>query len=408
MTKTAIHLATAILLMVALPASGRAQVTTLPARETPLTADAAERFSVGTAEGDEWEMFDNVAAVAFDAAGNLYVLDRGNARVQVFGPDGRFLRQIGKKGGGPGELQLPVGMTVARDGSVIVLDLARGAFSYFSGSGEFLRNAHFEEGRPLPGIVAHPAGGVVYLGSNFGPMRGDELAAPSDSSPLLWRRSAEAEGDVLLRVKTARPTIRQSGSASNRQVMVGPPPMFTPTVRWALLPNAALAVADDETHTVRVYNRDGALQRTIRGPAEPAPVTESLKEKAREQRRAMSASGGAVSIRAENTNGRTRTSVGGSQRAEVGRMLANMTFAETVPVIRSIAADREGRLWIERIGADPLEPGPIDIVDSRGVYSGTLRGHEIPDAFGPTRLAAYIVEDEETGIDRVVVRQLPW
>ena len=89
-------------------------------------------------------------------------------------------------------------------------------------------------------------------------------------------------------------------------------------------------------------------------------------------------------------------------------MLENLTFAETIPVVRSIAADREGRLWIERVGKDPLEPGPIDIVDSRGVYSGTLRGHEIPDAFGPGRLAAYIVQDEETGIDRVIVRELPW
>jgi DNA-binding beta-propeller fold protein YncE len=33
-------------------------------------------------------------SIAADAQGNLYVADRGNARIQVFDPDGKFLRQI--------------------------------------------------------------------------------------------------------------------------------------------------------------------------------------------------------------------------------------------------------------------------------------------------------------------------
>jgi DNA-binding beta-propeller fold protein YncE len=80
---------------------------------------------VGVLEGGEHEMFGQVAGVSFDAEGRLYVLDRGNHRVVVFGPDGRFLRSLGRRGSGPGELQGPVALAVTGD-QVAVLDLPDG------------------------------------------------------------------------------------------------------------------------------------------------------------------------------------------------------------------------------------------------------------------------------------------
>jgi DNA-binding beta-propeller fold protein YncE len=44
----------------------------------------------GTTEGE----FDTPHSLASDAQGNIYVADRGNRRIQVFDPDGRFLRSI--------------------------------------------------------------------------------------------------------------------------------------------------------------------------------------------------------------------------------------------------------------------------------------------------------------------------
>jgi len=45
----------------------------------------------GTKEGE----FDTPHSIAADARGNIYVADRGNRRIQVFDPDGRYLRSIG-------------------------------------------------------------------------------------------------------------------------------------------------------------------------------------------------------------------------------------------------------------------------------------------------------------------------
>ncbi len=56
---------------------------------------------------DEAVAFHMPSGLALDAQGRIYVLDTGNHRVQVFGPDGKFLKTIGRKGQGPGEFFSP-------------------------------------------------------------------------------------------------------------------------------------------------------------------------------------------------------------------------------------------------------------------------------------------------------------
>ena len=44
--------------------------------------------------GDQPGQFNVPHSIAVDAAGNVYVADRGNRRIQVFDGDGKFLRQM--------------------------------------------------------------------------------------------------------------------------------------------------------------------------------------------------------------------------------------------------------------------------------------------------------------------------
>src|SRR5213592_351380 len=44
--------------------------------------------------GNKTGQFDTPHSIAADAKGNIYVADRGNFRIQVFDPDGKFLREI--------------------------------------------------------------------------------------------------------------------------------------------------------------------------------------------------------------------------------------------------------------------------------------------------------------------------
>ncbi|WP_419164231.1 hypothetical protein [Candidatus Palauibacter sp.] len=83
-------------------------------------------------------------------------------------------------------------------------------------------------------------------------------------------------------------------------------------------------------------------------------------------------------------------------------------FYPEIPVLLRLQTTWEGRIWVMRQGESLLEDGPIDVLTTEGGYVGTYRTGttEMPDAFGPNGLAAFI-ELGEFDVPSVVVRRLP-
>lgn len=67
--------------------------------------------------------------------GLVYVTDTGNERVQVFREDGTFVRMFGVTGSGSGQLLEPVGIAVAADGTVLVADSHNARIARFAADG---------------------------------------------------------------------------------------------------------------------------------------------------------------------------------------------------------------------------------------------------------------------------------
>jgi tripartite motif-containing protein 71 len=72
------------------------------------------------------------AQIALDAAGNLWVADRGNNRVQSFGPNGERLLTLGVRGIGPGEFVHPTGVSIDCRGTLTVTDSANNRVQQFA------------------------------------------------------------------------------------------------------------------------------------------------------------------------------------------------------------------------------------------------------------------------------------
>jgi sugar lactone lactonase YvrE len=75
--------------------------------------------------------FNMPQGVAVDVAGNVYVTDTYNHRVQVFTNDGTFLTQWGSYGSAPGEFYRPMGIAMGPDGNVYVADTWNGRIQVF-------------------------------------------------------------------------------------------------------------------------------------------------------------------------------------------------------------------------------------------------------------------------------------
>ncbi len=93
----------------------------------------------GTHDG-EFDLNDPLAtgSIAVGPDGKVYVSDPGNARVQVFGPDGAFIRKFGAFGSGDGQFEAPYQLAADAQGNVYVEDAGSLTLTKWDKAGHFL------------------------------------------------------------------------------------------------------------------------------------------------------------------------------------------------------------------------------------------------------------------------------
>jgi hypothetical protein len=398
-------------LLAAVPRPAPAQqINRIPFQERPLAGTPSAVFSVGREEGQSWEMLNGAQQVLFDPQDNLYVLDRGNQRVLVFDRAGAFVRQIGKKGDGPGELQLPMGMALTAGGTLAVLDLGHRNLSLFGRDGRYLRSVPLGEGAGIAqgALAAHPSGAVAGIFRPL-PMPGAGTRSGTFTvTPALTRIPLEEGGrPATLFEMPDGTTLQQNvgGTSSARQITmrVAAPPVFSPPRLWGILPDGSYVVAHTPGYTLKVLDANGRVVRAIQRAQRVRLATDADRERAREEQRERLRSG----------RGMIRFSTGGGgpavsslSSAEIEQRVREMRFADTIPALRGLTISPAGKLWIERVGAEWGKDGPIDLVTAQGGYAGTIRGQKRPDAISSSGRAAYL-ERDENDVERVVVKQLP-
>lgn len=92
--------------------------------------------TIGVEMGDSNYVFGALEGICFGPEGNLHALDLVRGSVMVYGPDGGYIRSISRRGEGPGEIRMPLDMTVLGNGRVLVT--AMGGIHGFTPQGEHL------------------------------------------------------------------------------------------------------------------------------------------------------------------------------------------------------------------------------------------------------------------------------
>ncbi len=97
------------------------------------------------------------------ADGLLYVVDSGNFRVQVFDPDGKFVKTFGAIGRQTGQFSRPKEIAADTQGNIYVADAAFGNFQIFNPEGALLLDVGSRSGSDAPAKFMLPAGIAVDL-----------------------------------------------------------------------------------------------------------------------------------------------------------------------------------------------------------------------------------------------------
>ncbi|MYG80486.1 MAG: hypothetical protein F4187_01340, partial [Gemmatimonadetes bacterium] len=175
------------------------ELAELPSEDRRLEAGFEEVFRVGGIDGDIWEQFGRIQDVAFDGAGNLYLLDIDALTVVVVDREGSFVRTIGRAGDGPGEFASPKWLAVLEDGRIVVSDVPRHrAFQIYNSDGSFDRGVRV--GNDLLAVADRIHGGrdgVVLTG--VGLARIEETIPEDERDPPGKRRILHAalDGDEV-------------------------------------------------------------------------------------------------------------------------------------------------------------------------------------------------------------------
>lgn len=108
-----------------------------------------EELSIGKSDNEKDYIFENVSSVAVDNENNIYVVDNKACMVRVFTENGIHLRDIGRRGQGPGEFFYPVGIQITSDNELCVS--GDRYLIFFSLEGEYKRRIHvtFHNLRPM-------------------------------------------------------------------------------------------------------------------------------------------------------------------------------------------------------------------------------------------------------------------
>ena len=412
MERKAVRVALAGMLLVAATGSG-AGAQQLPDRDVVLTPALQDVYAVGAMDGAEWETFGEIRGVAFDGAGNLYVLDAMNFRVTVVDPRGRLVRAFGTRGDGPGEFRLPTAMAVLPDGTAVIQDLRHAAYLVFGPGGAFqgsvplapggaaMRSLSVSAGQLIPDL----RGGAVYDAGMDLALAGE---ATGGGRPI--RRVPLDEGSERTRVhvpwrpdepSSDRVIHRPDGTTGVR--LGGGQRIWEPATHVAPLPDGGVAVVDSTTWAVDLVDPRGGVRATLRRPGlRPIPVTERLSRSERERRiRALEERGPGMRV---EMNG---VSLSREQLMQMARSrVEEATFYHEVPVLDGLRSSPAGLLWLRRSGPGSGDDAAIDLVRWEGTYVGTLRGLRLPAAIGPDGLVAWI-ERDGFDVPRVVVRRMP-
>ena len=353
----------------------------LPAEDRILSAGFEELYQVGSLLEAEWDTFGQIAAVAFDAAGNLYILDTQAARLSVVDLQGNPVRQFGRLGEGPGEFSEgganALTFTVCSDERIVVYDPGRRVFMSFGSDGQFERGIPLEGPTfiSIPGLQADHVSLSVVATGEVQYLDWTPLPRPSFRHVMRYTLGGEEVAVDTVAAGWKPPGDREA---------------FAPVFRVGVLPDGGVAFTDSSAYAIKVTRPDGGLSRILTRPFRPLLVTGQVKAEYLERE-----------LKALE---HTTMAWADFRRAE----LESMEFYHEIPVVRDLRTSREGTIWVGRSGDQLDSDGPIDLIAADGRYLGSYApgATGLPSAFGPDGLVAF-VERNDLDVPTVVVKRLP-
>lgn len=288
-----------------------------------------EELRIGDPEGGDEYGFARVMGIAVDPAGTIAVSDEVMRSVRQYDASGRFVRQVGHDGSGPGEYRSPASLAYLPDGRLVLRDAGNARLNVYAPDGRSL------DALPLSGSMGRVRWSLV-------------VDTAGHVNALTAVRDGQGERRVVyLRLDDAGRVLDTLPLPVWGEAVMNPAP-YEPQESWMLHPTGSVLGGLNDRYAVHLLHPDGRVLRLERTDLATigvlAPERAALDEERRDAR---------------------------ARSAEQHLAQPFRPIPSSKPALRYAAAADDGRIWVlthqpsvER-AADPADTRPISERPSR-------------------------------------------
>lgn len=204
-----------------------------------------ELYRVGDAD-EGLGSFNNIRDFQLDARNQLWVLDFQTRTLRLFGADGTPIKELARRGQGPGEIANANGFRPTPDGRMVMRDHSNARF-----------NVYAADGTPLPSVTAMSYGyGYLWDAAFDGQGRLVEMATVRkgeeyERALLRWSTDFARADTMNLPATACSPLPPPRNGIRGRQGFAGYP--FEPRLAWTIDADGAFWCANTDEYRIRRF-----------------------------------------------------------------------------------------------------------------------------------------------------------
>jgi hypothetical protein len=318
-----------------------------------------EDLAIPSPEEEEL-MFQSLMFLVIDNNENIYVSDSKAGHILVFDKSGEFVRKIGRRGQGPGEMVYPFETLILREKEIFVNDIGQAKAHFFTLEGEFIRQMTTSKMPAFRRPKVDSAGNIVVSYAITGePVEIFLKKMDSEFNPLC---------DIASCIATTQPPVLEYFEVSRSTSFV-----------WNVTSADEIIWGDFKKYEIHVCNPEGKCLRKIVKDADSVSITQTEKNKL------------IKNLFGDNPVPSDIT----------------LKFPDSYPPFIRFTCDEEGRIFVQRYDSS-LDEELInyDVFDVEGKYIAKITLNFRPQIWKNNMM--YCVEEDEDGFEVIKRYRVNW
>jgi len=310
----------------------------------------AEELSIGKAKGRDEYMFSQIRSIAVDEKERIYVLDTKEAHVKVFDKNGEYIKTVGRKGQGPGEMSLPFSICITSQNEIVVQDLNNRRIMFYSLDGSFINSLSTAK--------------IIIVGFNID-SRGNIIG-------IISIRGPDKQVIELQKFNSDLSYLYSFGSFSlpSRSSTFNP---FMPELCWAVSKEDNVICGYPANYEFKLFNPEGKVIRKVIKDYKSIKITQEEIEK--------------------------------SKKRLPGPMRLDIPLYHSA--YQDLTIDEENRIFVQTWERSENEEGYYyDVFDSEGKYIAKIHLKFPPRIWKRNKL--YTIEEDQNGFHMVKRYKVTW